>query len=170
MYVTMPVTIMKTASVTSLVMGGCLLLTLLGALDAASIAVGHPCVTAKRPFTGRIGEKYENLREANVASQSKQRLIEEFQTNAHCPFQISRENNIIRIFCDRSKIQKCTDDVIRCKDISDNCYQAYDYVTDFSPYNNVARKRKVEVGCIYHPKRTGLSVPGFNTGNSYVLE
>jgi hypothetical protein len=101
--------------------------------------------------------KYSKLQEAIREWQPREILIEELQINSHCPFQVYREGNVTRILCDILQMRRCTKDIAHCKDVLDNCSQAYDLITEFrSP--TIVRRKLVEVGCIYHPKGIGMSV------------
>jgi ribosomal protein S12 len=147
------------------VIGVCNLLMVLGVPQATSIPiVRRQVVTGNTSATDWQQKKYSELSSAIRKSQSRERLIEDFQVNAHCPFQIFYRNDVIEILCDRLQMKKCTGDLARCEDISDNCHQAYANVPVSRPSNQVGRRGKgnvprvLKVGCIYHPKVIGLSV------------
>jgi hypothetical protein len=142
------------------VLGACCLLMMLGVPQATGIAVGRQqVVTGKLPATD--WQHYNELNAAIRESQPKERLIEEFQANAHCPFQIFHNNSVIEILCDRLQMRNCTGDLARCEDISDNCHQAYAYV---------GKRRKLRVGCVYHPRGFGLSVEAIDTAHPHAVE
>jgi hypothetical protein len=148
--------------------------------QATGIPIGRqPFVSEKQPATDWQQSKYDELSAAIRESQPKERLIEELQVNAHCPFQIFYKNNITEILCDRLQMRNCTGDLAGCKDVSDNCHQAYAYVNVFRPSTQVGarrrvkvigRRRKVKVGCIYHPKGIGLSVEATDTAHPHSVE
>jgi hypothetical protein len=148
--------------------------------QATGIPVSRrPFVTGKLPATYWQQKKYDELNAAIRESQPKERLIEELQVNAHCPFQISYKNDITEIVCDRLEMRNCAGGLAGCRDVSDNCYQAYAYVNFFRPSTQVGarrkvkvigRRRKVKVGCIYHPKGIGLSVEAIDTAHPHTVE
>jgi hypothetical protein len=126
------------------------LLIILGIPRAAGVPIGRP------KTDGRV-ELYEKLRAANGKSPFKERGIEELRPNAHCPFQVFYQYDGIQIICDSLQMKNCTGDFARCKDISENCQQAYASVSYFDTSGKKGQ-RKVEVGCVYHPKAIGSSV------------
>jgi len=145
--------------------------------QSTGIPIGRgPVVTGNTPATDWQQKKYNELSAAIRKSQRRERLIEEFQVNAHCPFQIFYRNNVIEILCDRLQMRNCTGDLARCEDISDNCHQAYANVPVFHPTTQVGIGRKVKVrrilkvGCIYHPKVIGLSVEATDTAHPHSVE
>jgi hypothetical protein len=103
-------------------------------------------------------ERYKKLRAAILDWNNREILIQNLQINSHCPFQVLKFRNITRIMCDRLKIKNCNSDVAYCKDISDNCHQAYMFLRDISPSVRRRNTEKVEVGCIYHPRAIGMSM------------
>jgi hypothetical protein len=143
----------------------------LGMPQSTGIQIGRrPVVTRKLLATDWQQRNYNELSEAIRRWQPKERLIEEFQANAHCPFQIFYKYDVIEILCDRLQMRNCTGDLARCKDISDNCHQAYAYVKVLYPSTQVRKRRKVKVGCIYHPNGIGLSVEAIDTAHPHTLE
>lgn len=103
-------------------------------------------------------ELYNKLREAGAHYEARERLMEEFEPNAYCPIKVVRVGNITRTMCDWLKIKNCNSGDAYCKDISDNCHQAYLYLGDIQPSVRKGRREKVEVDCKYHPKRVGVSM------------
>lgn len=163
--------IMRVGPYATFVLGACCLLMVLGVPQATGTPIGRqPLVTGKQPATDWQQQKYDELNAAIQESQRKERLIEELQVNAHCPFQIFYTNNITEILCDRLQMRNCTGDLAGCKDVSDNCHQAYAYVNVSRPSTQVGRRRKVKVGCIYHPKGIGLSVEDSDTAHPHSVE
>jgi hypothetical protein len=98
-------------------------------------------------------EKYNVLRAAILERYPRERLIQEFVLNSHCPFQVLTVHNITRIMCDIPQIRNCNSDRDYCKDISDSCHQAYinTYVVP-----SARKTERVEIGCIYHPRAIGI--------------
>jgi len=168
---------MHSESYATCVIGVFSLLMVLGVPQVTGIPIGRrPVVTGNMPATDWQHRKYSELSAAIRASQGRDRLIEDFQVNAHCPFQIFYRNNVIEILCDRLQMRKCTGDLARCEDISHNCHQAYANVPVFRPSTQVGIRRKwnlrrtLKVGCIYHPKIIGLSVETTDTGHPHIVE
>jgi hypothetical protein len=142
----------------------------LGVPQATGIPVGRrPVVTGKLQATDWQQKNYNELNTAIRESQPKERLIEEFQANAHCPFQIFNKNNVTEILCDRLRMRNCSGDLARCEDIIDNCHQAYAYVRVLRPSGQVGNGPKLKVGCIYHPKVIGLSVKAMDPAYSHAV-
>ena len=141
---------MKVRCCTTIVIGACCLLAVNRVLQAAPVSLPRPLVTGRLPSTDNDLVKYSKLQEAIREWQHREILIEELQINSHCPFQVFREGNVTRILCDIWQMRNCTNDKAHCKDVLDNCFQAYDLITEF--------RSPVEVGCIYHPKGIGMSV------------
>jgi hypothetical protein len=127
--------------------------------QATGTPIGRQHVaTRKLPATDSQQQNYTELSAAIRESESRERLIEELQPDAHCPFQVFYKDDGIEILCDRLQMKNCSGDPARCRDVSNNCHQAYDYVRDNRRSAQVGKGRKVKVGCIYHPKGIGLSV------------
>lgn len=126
-------------------------------LTTEAIPVALPVRDRKGAYrnSGTEIETYKKLRDYIDKWNNKERLIEELQINSHCPFQVLKTRNITRIMCDVYQITNCKSDVDYCRDISVNCHQAYTYLRDDMPSSRYHRGRKVEVGCIYHPKGIG---------------
>jgi hypothetical protein len=161
---------MHAGSYAACVLGACCLLIVLGVPQATGIPTGRrPIFTGKLPATDWQLKTYNELSVAIRHSQRKERLIEEFQANAHCPFQTFYKDNITEILCDRLQMENCTGDLAHCKDISANCHQAYAYVGVLSS-TQVGKTRKVKAGCIYHPKGIGSSVEAIDTAHPHTLE
>jgi hypothetical protein len=131
----------------------------LGVRQATCSPIGLRSVgTGKLPATNNY---YDELSEAIGESQSTERLIEDFKPNAHCPFQIFYGDKGIEILCDKLQMKKCTSDHAHCEDVWDNYHQAYAKVK--------GTRRKMKVGCIYHPKVIGLSVEAPDTVYSHIV-
>lgn len=162
--------IMHAGSFAPSILGACCLLIALGVPQATGIPTGRqPIVTGKLPATNLQQKIYNELSAAIRHSQRKERLIKEFQANAHCPFQIFYKDNVTEILCDRLQMENCTGDRAYCNDISANCHQAYAYV-GVLPSTQVGKRRKVKVGCIYHPKGIGLSEEAIDTAHPGTLQ
>jgi len=153
------------------------MLVVLGVPKATGIPIGRPpVVTGNSPATDWQQKNYNELSADIRKWQPRERLIEELQVNARCPFQIFYRNNVIEILCDRSQMGNCIGDLAHCEDILDSCHQAYAYVPVFRPSAQVGIRhrmkvgRKLKVGCIYHPKVIGLSVEATDTNHPHTVE
>jgi hypothetical protein len=115
--------------------------------QATGIPVGRrSVVTGELPANSVEQENYDKLIAAILESQHNERRIEDLQANAHCPFQVFYIDNVFEIVCDRLQKGKCTGG---SEDICVNCHQAY---------AKVGNRRRVRVGCIYHPDIIGEPV------------
>jgi hypothetical protein len=123
---------------------------------ASALQVG----TRERPSTDI--DNSTNLQEAVPEWRPKEKHIEELQINAHCPFNVSWDGNNIRIFCDKSQLKNCANNPAHCRDVMDNCYQAYVVVANSSARTKAPKGTKVELGCMYHPKGSGVSEEATN--------
>lgn len=103
-------------------------------------------------------DTYKLLRNANMKFDHQERLIEELQINAHCPFKEITYGGVKRIMCVRPQTDKCNSNTEYYKDICLNCHQAYDYLKNIVPGYKGRGLEKVEVGCIYHPRSIGTSI------------
>jgi hypothetical protein len=165
---------MRVVIYATVVVGACCLLMILEVQQATGIPIGRRSfLTGKLPATYWQQKKYDELSEAILESQPKERLIEELQVNAHCPFKIFYKDNMVEILCDMMQMRECTGGPAGCKDVSDNCHQAYAYVDVFRTWSKIkviGKTRKVNVGCIYHPKGIGFSVEAIDTAHPNTVE
>jgi hypothetical protein len=79
--------------------------------------------------------------------QYEKKYITDFAESARCPFKVLRLNDTVRVICDFTN----------CTDGCHNCEQAYVYLGDIKPAKGcgeeLSNQTKIEMGCIYVPKR-----------------